>query len=354
MPTCIFCLAKKDNLTDEHIIPAALGSNLVLPNASCEDCQTQCNRSFEQRFLKGSNFVAMIRAHLGIRGRRNEPVFGFDRHGHPLTVAVQPGFPPIRVGLAAQRLERPMQIILTDEHRSPLGYYFLPNEIKRPILPPFFDRVVDDIPKTAQFAAFWADGDIIAANPWRELLEAFTAWSNYKGLLPIASSIASGEAHVDFSLDWNTEDRNRGLAKICYMYALSRLPQGQRYSATFDPTRAYILKGTQYPHDYWQHAPVLQWDGTYPGIDVIGDHKFTYLLALVPKDDGLFCLLQLHNMGLFAVKLSTPGDSLLALNSVTTYLLNKEDNGKYSLKENDFPLDKARDFTKSVILCGQL
>jgi len=352
--TCVFCLQEKDKLTDEHIIPAALGSNLVLSNASCEDCQTQCNRSFEQRFLKGSNFIAMIRAHLGIRGRRNEPVFGFDRHGHPLTVAVQPGFPPIRIGLAAQRLERPMQIILADEHRSPISYYFLPNEIKRPILPSLFDTIIDDIPKTAHFAAFWADGDSLAANPWRELLEAFVAWSNNKTLLPIASSIASGEARVDLTLDWNTEDRNRGLAKISYMYALSSLPEQHRYSPAFEDTRTYILNGTAYPHDYWRKAPVLQWNGTYPGINVIGEHKFTYMLALVSNQGCLFCLIRLHNMGLFAVKLTPAQDSGLGLNSLSTYLLNKEDNGRYSLQEHNFSQEKANDFAASAISCGQL
>ncbi|MDA8215294.1 MAG: hypothetical protein M0Z64_08470 [Nitrospiraceae bacterium] len=178
--------------------------------------------------------------------------------------------------------------------------------------------------------------------------------ANHKGLLPIASSIASGEARVEFSLDWNTEDRNRGLAKICYAYALSKLPEEKRYNAALDATRAYILKGTQYPHSYWQHAPILQWNGIYPGIDVIGDIKFTYLLALVFKDDCLFCLIRLHNMGLFAVKLSTAVDNPLCLNSVTTYLLNKEQDSKYSLKENSFSLDKANEFAKSVISSGQL
>ncbi len=72
------------------------------------------------------------------------------------------------------------QIILADEQRGPINYYFLPNEIKRPILPTFFDSIVDSIPKSSKFVAFWADGDIIAANPWRELLEAFTAWQIIK------------------------------------------------------------------------------------------------------------------------------------------------------------------------------
>src|SRR5215208_6664839 len=99
MSRCLFCCEDKTILTDEHIIPAALGGNLKLPKSTCAQCQTKCNQSFEQRFLKGSNFVALLRAYLGIRGRRNQPIYGFDSHGDPLTVTVQPGFPAIRVGI---------------------------------------------------------------------------------------------------------------------------------------------------------------------------------------------------------------------------------------------------------------
>jgi hypothetical protein len=98
MPVCLLCLKDKPSLTDEHIIPAALGSELILPKTTCQECQRLCNRSFEQRFLKGSNFVSLLRAYLGIKGRRNEPIYGFDRHGNPLTMTVQQGFPPIKVG----------------------------------------------------------------------------------------------------------------------------------------------------------------------------------------------------------------------------------------------------------------
>lgn len=34
---CIYCGAK-DNLSDEHIIPFALGGNLILQKSSCPDC----------------------------------------------------------------------------------------------------------------------------------------------------------------------------------------------------------------------------------------------------------------------------------------------------------------------------
>lgn len=212
-------------LTDEHVIPAVLGSNIVLQKATCEECQRECNQSFEHQFLKGSNFVSLLRAHLGLRGRRNEPIYGFDQHGQPLTVEVQPGFPAIRVGLQANGSERPMQIILSDESKQSFDFFFLPDVIQRPILPTFFDELVSPVPPGKKFASFWADGDIIPANGWRDLLEAFVAWANRKSLLPAASSIAAGEAKISLSLDWNTEYRNRGLVKICFLYILMTIPE---------------------------------------------------------------------------------------------------------------------------------
>ena len=175
MPKCLFCLQDKPSLTREHIIPAALGGNLYLPAATCEKCQQRCNKSFENRFLKGSNFVALLRSFLGIKGRRNEPIYGFDQHGEPLTLNIQSGFPPIRVGLESGQLNRPMQIILTTQELTPLDYYFLPNEIRRPITKKFFEDIVDNRQDEAKLAAFWTDGDILPVNYWRELSEAFVA-----------------------------------------------------------------------------------------------------------------------------------------------------------------------------------
>ncbi len=340
MARCIFCLEEKNPLTDEHIIPAALGSNVVLRKAVCEDCQKHCNRSFEQRFLKGSNFISLLRAHLGIRGRRNEPVYGFDQHGKPLTVEVQPGFPPIRIGLKVNGLERPMQVILADESRTPLNYYFLPNEIQRPILPGYFDTIVDHVPTEAKFVSFWADGDVIAANPWRELLEAFVVWANQKSLLPSASSIAAGMARVPFALDWNVDYRNRGLAKICFLYALAQLSEGERLHEAFQPIRNYILYG-KFDVDFWVHGPVLQWDGPQPSAG-LGDFKFTYLLATIVSEQGIFGLVRLHNMGLFCVKLSLPMSDSQVRDTLTTYLLERNQGEKYAFLPHEHSVDQAR------------
>jgi hypothetical protein len=48
MPRCLFCLRERDQLTDEHVFPAALGGALVVPDASCPDCNNSFSKAFEQ------------------------------------------------------------------------------------------------------------------------------------------------------------------------------------------------------------------------------------------------------------------------------------------------------------------
>jgi hypothetical protein len=63
---CIYCGAQ-DGLTDEHIVPFALGGNLVLPKASCENC-AKITSAFERRVLRG--FMLPARTVAGLPSRR--------------------------------------------------------------------------------------------------------------------------------------------------------------------------------------------------------------------------------------------------------------------------------------------
>lgn len=50
---CIYCRsADTERLSDEHIVPFALGGNLVLPRSSCQDC-ARITGQFEQLVLRG-------------------------------------------------------------------------------------------------------------------------------------------------------------------------------------------------------------------------------------------------------------------------------------------------------------
>lgn len=54
--TCIYCGAK-EHLTDEHIVPLALGGAFVLPDASCQTCASITSK-FERKVLRGFMFDA--------------------------------------------------------------------------------------------------------------------------------------------------------------------------------------------------------------------------------------------------------------------------------------------------------
>ena len=66
---CIYCGTVNDSLTREHIIPYALGGDLVLPKSSCETCQKITSKN---EFIIARQFYGLHRAYEGIRSRRNK------------------------------------------------------------------------------------------------------------------------------------------------------------------------------------------------------------------------------------------------------------------------------------------
>jgi hypothetical protein len=59
---CIYCLAMASDLGDEHIIPQALGGNIILRSASCRHCEKIIGGGFEQRLThKTKGMFAAIR-----------------------------------------------------------------------------------------------------------------------------------------------------------------------------------------------------------------------------------------------------------------------------------------------------
>jgi len=351
MTRCIFCHEDKSKLTDEHIIPAALSSNIVLKKSSCAECQAQCNSSFETRFLKGSNFIALLRAQLGLKGRRNEPIYGFDRHGSILTCAVQPGFPEIRIGISAGGIRRPPQIICLDESSKPLGFFFFPDSPPKIVTVAFISELVGDIPEGTKTAALWMDGDMCTANGWRMILEAFVAWGNQKQIVPIASSVATENATVNFQLDWTAEYRDRGIAKICFVFLMSLLDESSRHGTQFADISSYILKGKE---DATEHrVQVIQWNGEHP-LQFATDLNFHVLLAVVEDDAHIYGLIQLFNMGLFAVRLGQKTDDLNLPDTLKTYFLDKSSGeaGTWHVTEHGFEITER--FAKAARYSGQL
>jgi hypothetical protein len=87
---CLLC-GSTENLTDEHIIPAALGGDDVVPNGSCSKCNGTSSREFEAEFTNGLKHVCHI---LGVENRtgRVPSIAGVTViNGTKLNIVLQPG-----------------------------------------------------------------------------------------------------------------------------------------------------------------------------------------------------------------------------------------------------------------------
>lgn len=69
---CIYCGARDKPLAKEHIIPFALGGNLVLPKASCSDC-ARVTMKFEQTCARTMFGPMRIRMGMQTRNKRERP-----------------------------------------------------------------------------------------------------------------------------------------------------------------------------------------------------------------------------------------------------------------------------------------
>ena len=69
--SCIYC-GSNDELTDEHIIPFALGGKLILPKSSCIECNSITSK-FERRVLRGFMLPIRTSVEYPTRKPKNRP-----------------------------------------------------------------------------------------------------------------------------------------------------------------------------------------------------------------------------------------------------------------------------------------
>jgi hypothetical protein len=88
---CIYCGSKNEPLTDEHPFPFGLGGGILLPEASCDECQRATSKIEDlvlRRILKG------FRTQHGLRSRRKPPttlplsIISRDGHVDSVQIAV--------------------------------------------------------------------------------------------------------------------------------------------------------------------------------------------------------------------------------------------------------------------------
>tara|TARA_Y100001963_G_scaffold75405_1_gene104697 strand:+ start:776 stop:1585 length:810 start_codon:yes stop_codon:yes gene_type:complete len=68
---CIYC-GSKEQLTDEHIVPFALGGNFILPKSSCKSCAAITSLD-ERKVLKGFMLNGRIITNMPTRRKKERP-----------------------------------------------------------------------------------------------------------------------------------------------------------------------------------------------------------------------------------------------------------------------------------------
>ncbi|HYH01263.1 MAG TPA: HNH endonuclease [Terriglobales bacterium] len=194
--TCIFCAADR-RLTDEHVIPASLGGDLVIAGGSCATCNNRCSHEFEAAFI---NNLLVVRHLLGIANRAGK-------------IPSVPVTFPIRGASATG--------VLTPEHE------FCPN-----------DTVIKAAaPEQDEYWMFTGRG--------RRKLERHAEQSG-KRIVPLDPTECFVAVRPRSSIELNfvtEESAKRAVAKVAYAYAihcLGRLPQR---SAAYDAVRRFIIHG---------------------------------------------------------------------------------------------------------------
>jgi hypothetical protein len=145
---CIYCLRTNCDLGDEHIIPQALGGNMILRDASCRECETIIGAGFESRLThKTQGMFANLRLrhdykskrpkdrpkklpvtlihHSGVKRIVNVPAKMVPRYWLTLVTAHEPGIilgtDPRAPGLGAPRWQHQEEDILAIQSWYP-GY----------------------------------------------------------------------------------------------------------------------------------------------------------------------------------------------------------------------------------------
>ena len=230
-------------------------------------------------------------------------------------------------------MERFAQVILLDSNHAPLTYTFLPDRLIRPVRADFFTSMVPEIPALSKSAALWLDGDACPVNVWQEVVDAFVSWAETNRLSAQVSSVVLNQS-VPLTIEWNGAEVIRGIAKIAIMYALYKIPQGERYLPDLGALRDFVRLGILTTEDASRpFGPVKQWSGPHPAEEALRGVEFTYLLALVRIDRFVYCFVQLYDMGLYVVRV---GSSPSIPSRLSTFSLQRRGSGdRFELVETE-------------------
>jgi hypothetical protein len=248
------CLACKNpgDLTDEHIIPQALGGRLKQP-LYCKICNDNFGRSIDSELMKQFGYIA---TQLKIKRERGEP-------------------PPFKV------LEIKEQIKLLFN-----GNTFMRKD-------PIVNIEVDNDNKTLKSANITAR----SKNELKKIIDSIRKRYNIIGEIATFQEVNAGPTTVEHEITIDNTLIRRAVSKIAYGLLCTKVPRNVVLSSAFDEVRVYILEGkgldracanfihTQFMSDYIRplhmiHIALNRSEKIVVGyVSLFGVYRFTVLLS---------------------------------------------------------------------------
>jgi len=325
MTICAYCKQERSKFSEEHIVPAGLGGTRKLIGCVCEECNNAFSRDFERDFLKGKGFIALMRSHAEIAGRKGVPVYGKKGHGFPFYLKVKEGYPEIRLYLK-KTIIAPMQLIIKCNDNSIKRYDFHENfsiHFKN-VLEEIIDNSLDY--SKIKKVYLWFEPSHLTVKGLRLIEKGFKEWIEDKKIDGEIFEETYFNKKTFFTLDWNPIYQTRFFCKTLLNYLFSKIEDKNfRLATCLDPIREFVRRGG--------HYNFLQWNGAHPDVPFIKDKRFTLMLFIFETNKKLIGLIHIVNLGTYVIKIAAPSDINNNVCFLTLYTYKTKDYDDISLTD---------------------
>ena len=279
---CIYCKKITQNFSDEHVIPKALGGNLVLKNAVCHNCNNAFSKEFETDVFKGGNSpLAFVRSWTGMKGRRKVPVFGTESHGQPVLLTLKEGYPQIREYIVNKEPFYYPQFIINFKDGTTKRYDYKKENnknFKEDIEKTIIEKEIDKIKKLY----FWCDSRTTSIYGYRLFGKGLREWAESNNVdCELFDETAKGKsAHITMKINWNMMERL--FSKMLLNFLFYKIQSSNFwFLPIFDDIRNFIRYGKVEPSH-------LLWKGNKPQADFLNGKLVTILLLTFEFNNNIF------------------------------------------------------------------
>lgn len=332
---CIYCKKITNRFSDEHVIPKALGGSIILKNAVCNSCNNALSREFEMAVFKGGNSpFAFLRSWTGMKGRREIPIFGKERHGQPVLLTLKEGYPQIQEYVVDKDTFWYPQFIFIFEDGSIKRYDYIKDNnenFKEDIESILVEEGIDK--NKIKKLYFWYDSKATSVYGGRLFEKGLREWAEFNNVAwELFDETAKGKsARIVININWLIIERLVSKIMLNFLFYKIQEPNFW-FLPIFDDIRNFIRYGKGKPSH-------LLWSGDKPRADFLNGKLSTILLLIFEFNKKIF--------GVFAMGLPI-GGHIIRLTNETEGSFKKDFGLSFNYLDKSFE-EFSEENTKKII-----